>query len=301
MPVCAGYPNLEELVRATADWVQVFPGHPGDEAELVERMRGAEVILHFFAAGALPTRCILEAAPRRVSVAGPAGGCVDVRALEAAGIEVRQALGEAARTVAEFTIALVLAASHRVVAGALRPGAEWAPQAGRDVQGRTIGVIGWGRIGEQVARLAGAIGMRVLAWSPSLDATTAARVGARRCELDELLAETDVVTLHLRSSPRSRGLLDAERLSRLQPHAILVNTARADLLDMVAVRRMLASGALGGVALDVFDAEPLPPDDVLRSHPGALLTPHMAWMTDDAVERFLVAALTDGGPLESAA
>ncbi|MEU2792628.1 NAD(P)-dependent oxidoreductase [Streptomyces sp. NPDC007100] len=119
--------------------------------------------------------------------------------------------------------------------------------------------------------------------------------------LDALLGTADAVSVHLRAVPGNQEIIDARRLALLGPRTLLVNTARAALVDMSELRRRLADGLLGGVALDVFDIEPLPADDLLRRHPNSLATPHMAWMTDDAVGRFLAAAVAfavskDTGP-----
>jgi phosphoglycerate dehydrogenase-like enzyme len=291
MPVAGGYPRVAELVARCpgAERIRMFADGPGSPDELADRVRGAAIVVHFFHAPPLDTAVLVAQRPRQVVVAGPAGTVVDVATLSAAGIDVYDTPGLAADTVAEFTVGLMLALSRRLTE-AVRDGG-WHPVAGRDLAGRTVGVVGWGRIGARVARLAVALGCQVAAWSPSLDDATADAAGVRRTALDALLTESDIVSLHLRSVPQTAGIIDAHRLGLMRPDAVLVNTARAGLLDMVALRERLRAGRLGGVALDVYDIEPLPPDDVLRSQPNAILTPHMAWMTDDAVTRFLAAAL----------
>ncbi|RAG81913.1 phosphoglycerate dehydrogenase [Streptacidiphilus pinicola] len=295
MPDATGYPRLAELVRGCPDGdrVELFAERARTERELADRIRGSADVLQFFHGTPLRAEALLAARPARVLVAGPAGGAVDLDAARSAGIHVYDTPGLAAATVAEFTLTLLLALARRLPAG-VGAGTAWRPTAGRDLAGRLLGVVGWGAIGSAVARLALGIGMRVAAWSPSLDAATAHTAGVQRLELDELLAAADAVSLHLRSAPGTDGIVDARRLALLGPHALLVNTARAALVDMAELRRRLTAGALGGVALDVFDVEPLPEDDLLRTHPAALLTPHMAWMTDDAVGRFLAAAIAFG-------
>nr|WP_202446837.1 NAD(P)-dependent oxidoreductase [Streptomyces sp. SID5468] len=290
MPECRGYPRLSELVRSC-------PG--GAEAELFtdpcptpeilgERIRGAGTVLHFFHAPPLPTAPLLAERPGRVVVAGPGAG-LDLPALAGAGIEVYDTPGLAADSVAEFTLTLLLMLAHRVPSA--MGAASDMPFAGRELAGKTLGIVGWGRIGARTARLARGIGMRVTAWSPSLGKETARDAEARRLPLEELLASADAVSLHLREAPATRGVLDAGRLALLGREALLVNTARAGLVDMAELRRRLAAGLLGGAALDVADVEPLPPDDPLRTDPRVLVTPHMAWMTDETVTRFVSAAL----------
>ncbi|MFF2079094.1 NAD(P)-dependent oxidoreductase [Kitasatospora sp. NPDC058162] len=295
MPDTTGYPRLAELVRGCPGGAEVdlLTEQPGSTRELAERMRGATNVLRFFDGPPLDTGALLDARPARVLVAGPLGGAVDLDAARAAGIQVYDTPGLAAGTVAEFTLTLMLALARRLPTG-VGAGSGWQPTTGRDLSGRLLGVVGWGRIGSAVAALGVGIGMRVAVWSRSLDEEAARSAGVRRLELDELLGSADVVSLHLRADPGTTGIIDARRLALLRPDALLVNTARAALVDMAELRRRLSAGALGGVALDVFDVEPLPADDPLRTDPRALVTPHMAWMTDDAVERFLAAAIAFG-------
>jgi phosphoglycerate dehydrogenase-like enzyme len=132
--------------------------------------------------------------------------------------------------------------------------------------------------------------MHVSAWSPRLDPDRARPAGVTASGLDALLATSEAVSLHLRLVPETRGLLDADRIRLLTPGSLLVNTARAGLLDTSALREAVVAGRLGGLAIDVFDAEPPPPDDPLCHHPAVLATPHMAWMTGQAVDRFVAAA-----------
>ncbi|GAA0336128.1 NAD(P)-dependent oxidoreductase [Streptomyces blastmyceticus] len=300
MPECQGYPQLAELVRGCpgSDAIEVFTDPYATPSQLAERIRGARTVLHFFHGRPLDTGVLLAERPREVVVAGPVGKAVDTEAARSAGIAVYEMPGLAADSVAEFTLTLLLQLAHRVPT-AVGSAPDWRPSAGRQLSGRLLGVVGWGRIGSRVARLAQGIGMRVAAWSPSLDEDTARAAGVAFMPLDTLLSSADAVSLHLRATPRNREIVDARRLALLGPRALLVNTARASLIDMAELRRRLAAGLLGGVALDVFDIEPLPAEDLLRSHPGALVTPHMAWMTDDAVGRFLAGAVafaTSGDP-----
>ncbi|MDF3290648.1 NAD(P)-dependent oxidoreductase [Streptomyces silvisoli] len=290
MPECRGYPRLSELVRSCPGGasVKVFTDPCPTPELLEERIRGADTVLHFFHAPPLAAEALLAERPRRVVVAGPHGG-PDISVLQRAGIEVYDTPGLAADSVAEFAITLLLMLAHRIPSAVGAAGD--IPAAGRELTGKTLGIVGWGRIGARTARLAQGIGMRVAAWSPSLDEETARAAGVRRLPLDTLLGGVDAVSLHLRQGPGTRQLIDARRLALLGSGTLLVNTARAGLLDMAELRRRLAAGLVGGVALDVAEVEPLPPDDPLRTDPRVLATPHMAWMTDEAVVRFLTAAL----------
>ncbi|MFH8347561.1 NAD(P)-dependent oxidoreductase [Streptomyces sp. NPDC018045] len=292
LPTCQGYPQLAELVRRCpgGDAIEIFTDPYTTPSRFAERIRGARTVLHFFHGRPLDTGALLAERPQQVVVAGPAAGAVDTDAARSAGIAVHDTPGLAADSVAEFTLTLLLMLAHRVPT-AVGTASGWQPTAGRELSGRLLGIVGWGRIGSRVARLAQGIGMRVAAWSPSLDEDTARAAGVTLMPLDTLLARVDAVSLHLRAAPGNREILDGRRLALLGPRTLLVNTARAALIDMTELRRRLAAGLLGGVALDVFDLEPLPAADLLRHHPNSLATPHMAWMTDDAVQRFLAAAI----------
>ncbi|MEU5423642.1 NAD(P)-dependent oxidoreductase [Streptomyces sp. NPDC020799] len=292
MPDCQGYPQLAEIVRRCpgSEAIEIFTDPCTTPSQLAERIRGARTVVHFFGGRPLDTEVLLAERPREVVVAGPVGRAVDTEAARSAGIAVYETPGLAADSVAEFTLTMLLALAHRMPT-AVGSARGWRPANGRDLSGQLLGIVGWGRIGSRVARLAQGIGMRVAAWSPSLDEATARAAGAVHMPLDTLLSSADAVSLHLRATPGNREIIDARRLALLGPRTLLVNTARASLIDMTELRARLAAGLLGGVALDVFDVEPLPADDLLRGHPDALVTPHMAWMTDDAVGRFLGAAV----------
>jgi len=162
---------------------------------------------------------------------------------------------------------------------AMRRG-EWPSFAGRTLAGKKLGILGLGRIGREVARLAQAFGMQVLAWGPTLGAERAGRSGATFTELDALLEEADIVTVQLKLSEDSRGLLDERRLRLIGPDGVLINTARGAIVDEKALARVLAEGALGAAGLDVFTEEPLAPDSPLRSLDSVVLTPHLGWPAD---------------------
>src|SRR5579875_1093681 len=180
--------------------------------------------------------------------------------------------------VAELTIGLLIGLLRRIpwADRQLRAGG-WPIYVGEDCYGKTLGVLGFGRIGSQVARLAQVLGMRVVAWGPTLTPERAAAHGATRLELDDVLRAADVVTIHLRLTPENRGLLSRERLQLLKPGAYLINTARGALVDEAALVDLLRAGRLAGAALDVYQQEPLPADHPLRQLDNVVLTPHVGW------------------------
>jgi phosphoglycerate dehydrogenase-like enzyme len=188
--------------------------------------------------------------------------------------------------------------------GNLREG-RWQSTLGRDLAGKTLGVLGLGRIGSQVARVGLAFGMEVLAWSANLTAERAAEVGVTVVPLDRLLAGSDVVTIHLVLSDRTRGLLGPAELSRMRPDAVLVNTSRAGIVDTDSLVEALRAGRLGGAGVDVFDEEPLPVDHALLTTPRTLLTPHLGYVTEGVYRVFFrdvvedIVAFLDGDPVRT--
>ena len=238
-----------------------------------------------------------------VVTTGMANAAIDVQAATGLGVTVCGTRGSPAAP-AELTWALILALLRHVPAedAALRAGG-WQHTVGTEVEGRTLGVIGLGRIGSRVAAVGRAFGMDVLAWSPHLDPAAAAAQGVAAVGKDELLERSDVVTLHLRLSPATRGVIGARELGLLQPTAYLVNTSRGPLVDEDALIAALRAGRLAGAALDVFDVEPLPPSHPLRTMDGLVLTPHVGYVTRGNYERWYadvvedIAAWLDGAPL----
>jgi D-3-phosphoglycerate dehydrogenase len=208
--------------------------------------------------------------------------------LAALGITVHTIKGYGDTAVAEHTIALMWAAARGLARmdGGMRAG-QWLRTEGMELTGKTIGLIGFGGIAAEVARIAGGSGMRVLAWNRSVrTAPGVAFVG-----LDELLAESHVVSVHLLLNDETRGFLSAERLAKLRPGAILVNTARAAIVDEAAMIAALRSGRLRHAALDVFATEPLPAGDVLTTLPNVTLSAHSAFRTPEASDKLIRMAL----------
>ena len=189
----------------------------------------------------------------------------------------------ASASVPELTFGLMLAVLRHLHPLAARLAAgEWPAAIGRTLAGRTLGILGLGRHGRPVARIAAAFGMVVLAWDRDPGRAYADdEPVAERLPLDDLLARSDVVSVHLKLSPDSTGLLDRDRLARLRPGAILVNTARGAIVDEPALLDALRSGPLAGAGLDVFATEPLPADHPLRTAPNVVLTPHIGWKVEE--------------------
>ncbi len=216
---------------------------------------------------------------------------IDVEACRARTVEVIPATGANALAVAEYVIATAMVllrgsylSSAEVAAG------KW-PRArlssGRETAGKTLGLVGFGGIGQLSARLAGALGMNVIAHDPMIaaDAPVWAETGVGCRSLEALLGEADVVSLHVPLTDGTRGLFDAARIAAMKPGAVLVNTARGGIVDEAALAASLVAGHLGGAALDVFDDEPLPANSALAAAPNLILTPHIGGVTLESNER----------------
>lgn len=164
---------------------------------------------------------------------------------------------------------------------------EWPGAIGGSLAGRTLGILGYGRHGRPVARLAEAFGMKVIAWDRSNAQPDPDEFGVHRLSLDDLLAESDVVSIHLRLSDESRGLMSREKLWKMKSSAILINTSRGAIIDEAALIEALREKKIAGAALDVFAVEPLPASSPLRTLPNVLLTPHIGWQVRDVFQEFV--------------
>jgi phosphoglycerate dehydrogenase-like enzyme len=234
------------------------------------------------------TRAIIERLPKLRLIASTATGnaSIDLEAAEEQGVQVVHTSSSSAPTI-ELTWALILAGARNLLAenAALRRG-EWQRQIGDDLAGRTLGLLGLGNIGAAVARIGQAFGMKVIAWSQNLTAERAAGAGAALVTKEELFRQSDIVSIHLRLSGRTRGLVGAAELALMKPTARLVNTSRGPIVVEADVVAALKDGKIAGAAIDVFDQEPLPPDHPFRSLPNLLATPHIGYVTRGLYERF---------------
>ncbi len=257
------------------------------EQELVERLRPFEILVAIrerthFSPSLLRQLPMLEL----LSLTGRLSGQVDVANATSNGVLVTQTEGGGPSAI-EMTMALILAIAHRVSQEdrAIRQGL-WQTGIGFDLFGKTLGIVGLGRIGSQIAAFGKQLGMHLLAWSENLTEQKAAAAGATYAPLDDLLRQSDIVTLHLRLSERTRGLITARHISLMKPTACLVNTSRGHLLDEQALVNALREGRIRGAALDVFQTEPLPVNHPLRSLENVVLTPHMGYVSEQSYDLF---------------
>lgn len=274
--------------------LEVIGEHIGDPEELVRRLDGVEIVMAMRERTAFP-RDVLERLPslRLIVSTGQGNAAIDVGAAVDLGIVVSGTDIPTSPT-AELTWALILALTRRVTAedAHLRAGG-WQHTIGPELSGRQLGVVGLGRQGSKVAAFGKAFDMEVLAWSQNLAPEHARDHGVEPVSKDELLARSDVVTLHLRLSDRTRGIISSPDLDRMKPTAYLVNTSRGPLVDENALLGALRSGSIAGAALDVYDVEPLPVDHPLRSAPNTVLTPHIGYVSQASYEIFFTQAVED--------
>jgi len=288
-----------------ADWsalerraeITVFADHLADRDDLVARLEPFDVVCVMRERTPLP-REVLERLPRLRLIAstGPGNASIDYDAAAERGVAVTNTGYDPTSTV-ELTWALIMASARHLIdeCGSVRSGG-WQTTVGRQLRGQTLGILGLGNIGTEIARIGTTFGMNVVAWSQNLDAATAEAAGATLVSKDELFRQSDTLTIHLKLSDRSRGLVGADELGLMKPTSWLVNTSRGPIVDEVALVEALTNRSIGGAALDVFDTEPLPADHPLRSLSNAVVTPHIGYVEENLYRTFFrdaVASITE--------
>ncbi len=281
--------DWQRMARRSADWspliaradVHFFETPFVDENDTARRLADFDVVLATRERTPFPASLVARLPKLRMfGMTGARAALIDTADMAGRGITVcYTGGGPSESSTAELTLGLMLAAARRIPAGdaAVRDGRfQLGTEAGPVLDGKTIGLIGLGRIGSRMARYCSALGMNVLAWSQNLSAEAAAAAGAVRVPKDELLSAAEVVSLHLVLSERTRGILGAADLARMRPGAILINTARAQLVDEAALIAAVESGRLIA-ALDVFHREPLPAGHPLARAGNVVLTPHLGY------------------------
>ncbi|AMQ18548.1 D-2-hydroxyacid dehydrogenase [Thermococcus peptonophilus] len=289
MKVLVAAPLHEKAIEVLkkAGFEVIYEEYP-DEDRLVELVKDVDAII--VRSKPKVTRKVIEAAPK-LKVIGRAGvglDNIDLKAAEERGIKVVNSPGASSRSVAELAIGLVFAVARKIAFAdrKMREGV-WAKKQcmGIELEGKTIGVVGFGRIGYQVAKIANALGMNVLLYDPYPNEERAKEVGGKFVPLEELLRESDVVTLHVPLVETTYHLINEERLKLMKPTAILINAARGAVVDTDALVKALQEGWIAGAGLDVFEEEPLPKDHPLTKLDNVVLTPHIGASTVEAQMR----------------
>jgi phosphoglycerate dehydrogenase-like enzyme len=287
--------DYQGVAREMADWspleeraeIVVFRDHLDDPDALVERLSPFDVVCVMRERTPL-RRALIERLPRLALIAstGAMNASIDLDAARDHGVTVVHT-GYIAHGAIELTWALLLGAVRAIPAetASVRSGG-WQVAVGGDLAGRTLGLVGLGRIGSAMARIATAFEMNVIAWSQNLTAEAATAAGARLVDKATLFADADIVSVHLVLSERTRGIVGAADLARMRRSAWFVNTSRGPLVDEPALIAALRDGRIAGAALDVFDHEPLPPEHPLRTLPNVVATPHIGFVTRQTYETF---------------
>ena len=301
-PLYRGHPQIERL-KSLGDFVH-YETMAADGDELAGRLLSADVVVNVQRFNTFD-RALLELLPRLrlISIFGTGTDKVDLTAATELGIVVTNTPAATSISVAELNMGLLLDVARSISFSdqKVREGV-WHSEFGMQLRGKTIGLIGLGAIGGEVARIAQAFGMRVIGWSFRHDPARAARLGIELVDFDELLKTSDVVSLHVRNTPEAAGMIGRREIDLMKPGAILINTARAAIVDQHALLEALNSGRIAGAGLDVHIEEPLPLDNPWVKMENVVLTPHSGAMTQDAFDREVtigvdnVAAFLGGEP-----
>lgn len=287
------------IAAGKADWnslsgseVRFFHDTIKDREALVERLMPFDAIVTTRERTRFP-RQVLEALPNLKLIAGTGArqANVDVDAATQLGIVVCYTTGGPTRgnATAELAWGLIIAVNRHIAweDRQMRAG-RWQTRPADGLGGKTLGILGMGRLGSQVARYARAFDMDIVAWGPTLDATRAARNGAELVSFEDLFRRSDTLSVHVPLTDLSRGWITAKELALMKPTAYLVNTSRGPIVEEEALIEALSEGRIAGAALDVYDEEPLPPDHPLLNLDNVLLSPHLGYSTVPTLERFFV-------------
>jgi phosphoglycerate dehydrogenase-like enzyme len=305
--------DYQDIALRIADWtplngradVVTFTDHLFDPDDLVDRLASFDVVVVMRERTPFSAEVLSRLPQLRLLVTtAMSNASIDMAAAAAQGVTVcgTDANGEVATR--EFCWALIMAVARDLGPEdqTVRSG-RWQERVGIELAGSTLGLLGLGRLGRDMAKYARAFDMRVIAWSQNLTAERAAEAGAELVDKKELFERSDIVSIHVRFSDRSRGLVGVDELAALGPQGRLVNTSRGPIVDEAALIRALREGRIAGAALDVFDIEPLPQTSPWRSTPWTLLTPHIGYVSSNAYQNMYrecvedIVAWLDGAPV----
>lgn len=301
---CAILDDYQNAATRMADWsslkglveVTAFRNHMESEDEIVAAIGECEIVVIMRERTPFTASLIARLPRLRLLItSGMRNGSINLEAAKKQNIVVCGTASGSAPP-AEMTWALILGVARHIAQenAALRSGAAWQSTVGSDLEGKQLGVIGLGKIGERVAKVGLAFNMKVAAWSTNLTDARAAEVGAvKAASLENLLETSDYVTIHLVLGDRSRGLLGKEQLRRMKPSAYLINTSRSAIVDQAALIEALQQRTIAGAGLDVFDVEPLPADNVFRRLDNVLATPHLGYVSESNYGRYFSEAVED--------
>jgi phosphoglycerate dehydrogenase-like enzyme len=287
--------DYQNVALKLADWsvlkdraeVTVFNDHVAEPATLVDRLKPFD-ILSIMRERTPLTRALIEQLPnlKLIASTGPGNASIDMEAAADHGIKVVHTGYKSTPTI-EFTWAMILAMVRQIPleTRSVREGG-WQRGLGTQLAGKTLGLLGLGHVGSAVGVIGRAFRMNVIAWSQNLSAEKAESVGVQRVDKDTLFAASDIVSIHVRLSDRTRGLVGAAELARMKRTSYLVNTSRGPIVDTTALLAALRSGQIAGAAVDVYETEPLAAADPLRTLDNVVATPHIGYVTREMYETF---------------
>lgn len=285
-----------------ADWSSMPEGtgliayreHYADPVRLVQKLRQSEIVVAMRERTAFPSG-VLESLPelRLLVTTGMRNAAIDIAAATDLGILVCGTRG-GGPTTAELAWGLILSLLRHIPEEfeAVREG-RWQSTLGTDLGGKTLGLLGLGNLGSHMAKVGNAFGMRVIAWSQNLTEERAAVAGARLVSKDEVFCQSDIISIHLQLSDRTRGLVGERELGLMKPSAYLINTSRGPIVQQGALIKALTERRIAGAGLDVYDEEPLPPGSPFRSLDNVVLTPHLGFVTNETYQVFYGDAVED--------
>ncbi|MBV6817491.1 D-2-hydroxyacid dehydrogenase family protein [Rahnella sp. PD12R] len=305
MPMqCLILDDYQNVALSLAGWQALAPQvecralteHISDEDQLVAQLQDAEIVVIMRERTPFSAALFARLPKLRLLItSGMRNASVDLAAARENGVTVC-GTGSGSTAPVELTWALILGLARHLVTenNALRHNGPWQSTVGTGLSGKRLGLLGLGKIGQKVALIAQAFGMDVSAWSQNLTAERAAEHGVELAASKEaLLKNSDVVSVHLVLSERTRGLLGATELALMKPEALLINTSRAAIVDQPALLHALQTGQIAGAGLDVFETEPLPPADPFRTLPNVLATPHLGYVSDGNYQAYFREAVED--------
>jgi phosphoglycerate dehydrogenase-like enzyme len=287
--------DYQSVALESADWsvlrdraeIAVFQDHLADPDAVVERLLPFDVVCVMRERTPL-SRSVIERLPnlKLIASTGPVNASIDVAAASHHGIAVAHT-GYRPDPTIELTWALILASTRNIITenNSIRSGG-WQQTVGMDLRGNTLGVLGLGRIGSQVARIGSAFGMNLVAWSQNLTPEAAKAAGATLVSKEQLFEQADILTIHLVLSSRTRGLVGLSDLGRMKSTARLINASRGPIVDEQALITVLKNRQISGAAVDVFDIEPLPPSHPFRTLDNLLATPHIGYVSQGLYKTF---------------
>lgn len=313
MPLrCAILDDYQNVALTMADWslvtdvdITVFNQHLGDAAAVIAALKDFQIICAMRERTPFP-RAVIEALPelRLLVTTGMRNASIDLDAARERNVVVcgTPAVGNATAAIAS---GLMIELTRRIgyENARLKAGRPWQTTIGLDLEGLTLGLLGLGKLGSRVAQIGQAFGMKTIAWSQNLTTEKCREVGVDHVQREELFRGSDILSIHLQLSPRTRGMIGAAELALMKPGAYLVNTSRGPIVEEAALIAALEEKRIAGAGLDVFDVEPLPVDHPFRRLENVVLTPHLGYVTQQSYRAFFagmvenIRAFLDGRPL----